>query len=167
MFFTTYEFFRYQNFMFSISASDLIWNRRDWTVRKGNGVWIWIQLPFNENCIKISNKNSAFDLPRNYLKLCEYQHSSFKKLKTSIQITNPLDSEFSLKHFLIKNRFIEETIYSGNLDDLSPTNVRNTSSHCRNFNWLFHIVFDISHKLVTPPLKLLLILCACKAFNVP
>ena len=55
------------------SGPELIWNRRDWTVRKGNGMWILIQLPFNENYMTVSIKNSAFHLPWNYLKSYEYQ----------------------------------------------------------------------------------------------
>ena len=59
-------------------GSELFWNRRDQTVRKGHAMWIWIQLPFNENEIKISIKKSTFDLLWNYLKLCEHQLSSSK-----------------------------------------------------------------------------------------
>ena len=43
------------------SWSELFCNRRDRTVRNGDDMWI--QLPFNENCIKISIKKSAFGLP--------------------------------------------------------------------------------------------------------
>ena len=37
---------------------------------------------FNENCMTISIKNSAFDFPWNYLKLCEYQLSFHSHLNS-------------------------------------------------------------------------------------
>ena len=65
------------------SWSELIWNRKDWTVRKGNALWIWIQLSFIKNRMKISIKNFWFTL-----KLPEIMRiSTFiikKKLKTYI-----------------------------------------------------------------------------------
>ena len=38
----------------------------------------WIQLPFNENRMKISIKKQTFNLPRNYLKIYKHQISSLK-----------------------------------------------------------------------------------------
>ena len=81
------SFLRYWNFVFPINkqvmlsvalGSELFCNRSDQTVRKGSGSWIWIQLPFNENRMKISIKKSNFSLPWNYLKLCEHQLLSLK-----------------------------------------------------------------------------------------
>ena len=81
------SFLRYWNFVFPINkqvmlsvalGSELFCNRSDQTVRKGSGSWIWIQLPFNENRMKISIKKSNFSLPWNYLKLCENQLLSLK-----------------------------------------------------------------------------------------
>ena len=45
------------------SVSELFQNRRDQTIRKGNAMSIWIQLPATENHMKISIKKSTFDLP--------------------------------------------------------------------------------------------------------
>ena len=55
---------------------ELFWKMRDWIIKNGNVMWIWIQLPFSENCMEISIKKSTSDVPWSYLKLSEYQLSS-------------------------------------------------------------------------------------------
>ena len=67
-----------------ISALELLWNKRNQTIRKKNGIWIWIQLPLNEDRLKISSKKSTFNLLRNYLKLHKHQLSSLKNKKPRI-----------------------------------------------------------------------------------
>ena len=46
-------------------------NSSNQAARNGNAMWIYIQVPFNENRMKISIKKSTFDLTWNYLKLSE------------------------------------------------------------------------------------------------
>ena len=65
------------------SGSELFWNRMNRSGRNGNIMWIFTQLPFNENRMKISIKKSALDLPCNYPKLSKYQFSSLKNKKPS------------------------------------------------------------------------------------
>ena len=67
----------------------MFWNKRDWTVRKGDGMWIWDQLPFNENRKKISIKKAIFDLPWNYLKLYKYQLSLLENQKPTSKLQIP------------------------------------------------------------------------------
>ena len=99
------------------SGSEMFWNRRYWTVRKGYIMWIWIQLTVNKNCMEILIKISTFNLPWNYLKLCEHQLLSLKKLKTRILNSESLSelknsiTEVNLKLCLKKIRFIEKAIY--------------------------------------------------------
>ena len=74
--------------MLSVTSQlELFWNKRDRTVTKRNGIWIWIQLPFNENRIKISIKKSTFNLPINHLKLYKHQLSlSLKNYKPASKL---------------------------------------------------------------------------------
>ena len=58
-------------------------------MRKENAMWIYIQLSFNENCMKISIKKLTFDLPWNYLQLSEHQPSSLKNEKPTFKIRIP------------------------------------------------------------------------------
>ena len=71
------------------SGSELFWKMRDWTVKNGNVMWIWIELLFNNNCIEISIKKSTFDVSSNYLKLSEHQLSSLINQKPVSQLEIP------------------------------------------------------------------------------
>ena len=133
------------------SGSKLIWNRSDWTVRKGNDVWIWIQLPFNENRIKISVKNSNLDLPWNYQKLCEYQSWSLKKTK-NLHLNSEFLSKLNIRRLALSNTFKKRKRNNLYWKLASPTltNVKSICSYLDNFSWPFFLAADISHKLVAP-----------------
>ena len=75
------------------SRLELFRRKRDQTVRKRNGIWIWIQLPFNENHMKVSIKKSAFNLLRNYLKVYKHQLSSLKSYKPASKFQIPQSAE--------------------------------------------------------------------------
>ena len=135
-------------------GSELFWNRRDWTMRKRDGMWIWIQLPFIKNRMKISIKKATFGLPWNYLKLCKYQLSTLKNQKPASKL---METEVSLKRFLKKDRFIVEPIYTGNLHQLSLWMLKVFLVILDNFNLHFFfvrqpLVTDIFHKLIGPRL---------------
>ena len=122
------------------SGSELFWNRRDWTVRKGDDMWIWIQLPFNENRMKISIKKATFDLPWNYLKLCKYQLSSLENQKPASKLQ-------------ISQWFMVETIYTGNFHHLPLRMLKLFLVIVDNFNLQFFFVrqplmTEFFHKLV-------------------
>ena len=57
------EKYIYFNCLLVLTSSELFWNRRDRSVRKGYTMWIWIKLPFNENRMKISIKNQLSIYP--------------------------------------------------------------------------------------------------------
>ena len=84
------SFVGYWNFMSPIKVinrlcwAELFWSRRNWTVKKGNTMWIWIQLLSNENPMKISIKIINFQFT---LKLPEIIGTSafiIKRLKTRV-----------------------------------------------------------------------------------
>ena len=132
------------------SGSELFWNRRNWTTTNRNVMWIWIQLPFNENRMKISIKKSILDLQWNYLELYKHQLSSLKNKKPSpklriIQWT----LTFGNWGNSLKKWFIVETYITYPLRML-----KELSSHCRRFqrtNFLSQeaIMVDICQKLVS------------------
>ena len=121
LFFTTHKISGHWNFMFLIkvmlgvtSGSELSWNRKDWALKKWNTMWILIQLPANENCIKFNFRLT--------LKLPEVMRKPtfiIKKVNSeSISELKNLETEVSLKQYLKKTQFLEETIYSRNLHHL-------------------------------------------------
>ena len=120
------------------SGSKLFWNRRNWTLRKAYTMWTWIQLPCKKECMKILVKKSTFDLLWNYLTLCERQLASLKKLKMS-ELKNS-KTEVSLKLYLKRIRFIEETIYSRTLHQLPLQMLKVFLSIVDNFKWHFFSV---------------------------
>ena len=128
------------------SGSKLFWNSRDWTVRIGDGMWIWIQLLFNENHKKISIKKATFDLPWNHLKLCKYQLSSLENQKIlhlnseSFSELKNLETEVSLKRFLKKKQFMVEMIYTGKLHHLTLRMLKVFLVIVDNFNLQFFFV---------------------------
>ena len=143
------------------SGLELFWNGRDLTVRKGHAMWIWIPSPFSKNRMKILIKNSNFDLPWNYLKLCEHLHSkSLSEQKNS-------ETDVSLKNFL-KNQFMLETICSGNLNLSLRMFISNHSIQFQLTIVLAKvtIVVKIFYKLATPLYNSFLILRVCNGFNV-
>ena len=104
-----------------------------------NWLWIWktsetANLVFQ--CILI--KKSTFDLLWNYLTLCERQLASLKKLKMS-ELKNS-KTEVSLKLYLKRIRFIEETIYSRTLHQLPLQMLKVFLSIVDNFKWHFFSV---------------------------
>ena len=109
-------------------------------LRKRNGMWIWIQWLFNKNRKKIPIKKLTFDLPWNYLKSLEHQLSWWKKLKTHIYALNPSVSwkiwkpRLALKKSL-KNRYIVEWIYRGNLNHLPLRMLKVFLPIVYSFNW--------------------------------
>ena len=119
------------------SGSELFWNRRNWTVRKGYTMWIWIQLPSKKECMRILVKKSTFDLPWNYLTLCERQLASLKKLKMRELKNSKI--EVSLKLYLKRIRFIEETIYSRTLHQSPLQMLKVFLAIVDNFNWHFFL----------------------------
>ena len=143
------------------SGLELFWNRRGLTVRKGHAMWIWIPLPFNKNRMKVSIKKSNFELPWNYLKLCEHLHSK------SLSERQNSETDVSLKKFL-KNRFMFETICSGNLNLPLRMFISNHSTQFQLTIVLVQatIVVKMFYKLAAPLYNSFLILRVCNGFNV-
>ena len=160
------------------SGSELFWNRRNWTVRKGNGMWIWIQLPFNENRMEILIKKQLSIYPEiiwNYVNISFH----YEKIKNphlnfeSLSELKNLENEINLKRFLIKT-----AIYGGNdlywkLTSTNPKNVKSISIHCRQFQltiFLRQTTFRDKTFFITwspPLLNFFLMLRVCSGFNVP
>ena len=94
--------------------------------------------------MKILIKNSTFDLPWNYLKLCEYRLSLLKKTphlnsESPSELKNS-KTEVSLKLYLKKPQFIKETIYSRNLHHLPLRMLKAFVAIADNFNRHFFFV---------------------------
>ena len=120
------------------SGSELLWNRRNWTVRKGDGMWIWIQLPFNENCMEILIKKTTFGLPGiiwNYANIT-FHHEKIKNPHLNFESLSELknlETEVSPKRFLKKTAIYDKNDLYWKLILPTPKNVKSISSHCRQF----------------------------------
>ena len=123
------------------SGLELLWNRRDWTVRKSNGMWIGFNYLSTKIAWKFQFKYQLSIYSVNYPNInfhyCKIKNShlnpsssiSWKIWKLRLTLNNSL-----------KKRFMVETIYCGNLHHLPLGILKIFLAILDNFNRNFFFV---------------------------